>query len=232
MIQVFPDCLQFRGRLVHHYALLDRDRIILIDGGFLSNTPSRVEEQLSHAGRSIEEVSHILLTHGHFDHTRNIAELRKRTGAAVWAPKLDEDLIAGEFKYVGSARACGAVEWIGRRLLGFEPPIVDRWLEPEEKTELWGDLECVPLPGHTQGHTGYYSPSRELLFAADLFSNYFGHQKLPPRWLNSDQRAVIESIRSASCLSLEGGVLLSHCHSGTPEDHRSNLQFLALKHGI
>lgn len=227
MIQVFPDVLQFRGRLVSNYALLDEDRVVLIDGGFLTNSPDKLERQLHEVGRSLRDVSHILLTHGHFDHVRNISELKRRSGAPVFAPALDREIISGKYRYSGFSRICGWMEALGRRMLGYKIPEVDRWLEPGESLDVWGGMECIALPGHTPGHSGFYSPSRELLFAADLFSNYLGFPKYPPPWFNVDSESVKDSVQRANRLALRGGVLLNHCHSGTPSDHRSDLTFLA-----
>lgn len=229
MIQVVENCLQLRGRIVHHYALLEDDGITLIDGGFLSNTPNRTAKLLEGAGRSLSEVKQIILTHGHIDHTLHIAELKRRTGATVLAPQLDREHIEGVYPYRGMSRVCGVLEKTARSLFRYEPPIIDQWISPGDTLPFWGGLEVIPLPGHTFGHSGLYSRSRQLLFAGDLFSNFHYNPKPPPRIFNVDRALIGESIRRANDLPLAGGVLLSHCHKGTPHEHRRDLERIALR---
>lgn len=229
MIEVVPDCLQLRGRVVHCYALLDTETITLIDSGFLTMTPDRIAVELEKAGRDILQVTRILLTHGHIDHTLNVAKLKGITGAEVWAPRKDADHIAGSHQYTGLSRICGWMEAATRRRFNYTPPEIDWWFEPSEMIPTWGGLEVIPLPGHTMGHVGFYSKERKLLFSADLFANFYHHAKLPPPWFNVDRAAIGESLKRADALDLSGGVLPSHCHRGSPESHRRDLAKLAAK---
>lgn len=229
MIQVIENCLQLRGRVVHHYALLEDDGITLIDGGFLSNPPAKTATLLENAGRSLSEVKRIILTHGHIDHTLHIAELQQLTGATVMAPELDRKHIEGVFPYRGMSRVCGLLEKSARFLFRYRPPAVNHWFSPGDTLPIRGGLEVIPLPGHTLGHVGFYSPGEELLFAGDLFSNFHYRPKPPPRIFNVDRALVNDSILHADGLPLSGGVLLSHCNNGTPHEHRRDLHRIALR---
>jgi len=100
--------------------------------------------------RSIEqrglELAAILTTHRHLDHVQGHAELRRRTGAPVYA-------LAPETPYVPSAQA----------------------LEPEGESS-WGGLRVrtVPLPGHTAGHAGYLIDEVGLFTGDCLFAGSLG----------------------------------------------------------
>jgi len=192
-------------------------------------TPKRIAAELEKAGRNISEVSRILLSHGHIDHTLNIAELKRLSGAEVWAPEIDANHIAGNYQYKGISRVCGWMETATRRMFSYEAPEIDRWFSPGECLNVWGGLEVIPLPGHTLGHVGFYSGQRRLLFAADLFANFYYHAKLPPPWFNVDRAAINESLKRADALDLSGGVLVSHCHRGNPATHRRDLAKLAAR---
>lgn len=229
MPAIADGCLQIRGLIVHSYALLEEDGrgVTLIDGGFLGDRIGKIEGELRSAGRSLDDVNTILLTHGHIDHTRQIARLRKRTSAAVFAPAGEEEHIAGKYPYRGLSRICGFSEALARTALRYRPPAIDGWFRGGDKLDFWGGLEVISLPGHTRGHCGFYSKEKKLLFAADLLANFLGFPRLPPPWFNVDSQQVRVSIRRANQLDLSGGVLLSHCHAGSPREHREDLRILA-----
>ena len=110
-------------------------------------------------------------------------------------------------------------------------PEIDHWFgDGDDFPEVWGGLRVIGMPGHTIGHCGFYSERKELLFAADLFSNFRGRAKLPPPWFNVDRSELVRSLQKANTLKLSGGVLLSHCCPGTAEQHRQDLNSLAAKY--
>ncbi len=231
MIQVTENVLQFRGRLVSHYALLpDRESengITLIDGGFLSWTPERTLAALREIGWEADRVTSILLTHGHIDHTRNLARWKELTPARIHAPSADRDHVAGRYSYRGSSRICGMMEHFARGALRYRSAEIDDWFEPGKTFPLWGGIEAISFPGHTFGHTGYYCPERRLLFCGDMFSHYFPGPRLSPPWFTVDPAMARKSVRRAAALDVTGGVLPNHCRSATPEDHRQALERLS-----
>ena len=231
MPQITEGCLQIRGLVVHSYALLATGsrNVTLIDGGFLGNAIGRIERELSQADRTLQDVETILLTHGHIDHTLNIARLQELTGAPVFAHEADSEHVAGTFAYHGIARFCGLAESLARNLFRFRPPEIERWFQDGELLGNWGGLRVVHLPGHTPGHCGFYSESRKLLIAGDLFANFFRFARRPPPWFKVDGTRIPASIRRANELDLSGGLLLNHCHPGSPSEHREDLRKLAEK---
>jgi glyoxylase-like metal-dependent hydrolase (beta-lactamase superfamily II) len=103
MIQVPENCYQLRGRLAHHYALFapspEKGGIVLLDGGFLSSTRKRWLPEFEKLGFAPEQVEAILVSHGHIDHTLNLAEWKRLTGARIYAPALDQAHLEGTFPY-------------------------------------------------------------------------------------------------------------------------------------
>jgi glyoxylase-like metal-dependent hydrolase (beta-lactamase superfamily II) len=220
--------IQLRGLIVHQHLLYDHAGITLIDGGFLGGV-NRLEQQLAKLGRTWTDIHAILLTHGHLDHTLNIARLKDLTGAKVIAPKGDEEHVAGTYRYRGIARFCGWAESLGRRTLRYRVPRIERWVEDGETLDYWGGLRVVALPGHTQGHVGYYSPTRRLLFPGDLFVNFLGPPRLPPPWFTVDRMRARSSIHIAAALDL-AGVSPSHSKRAGPDSHLLDLQKLCRRH--
>ena len=61
---------------------------------------------------------------------------------------------------------------MGRSLLRYRPVEIDEAILPGMDLPYWGGLRVIFLPGHTQGHCGFYSPRFDLLFSGDLFASY------------------------------------------------------------
>ena len=123
---------------------------------------------------------------------------------------------------------CGIAEWLGRNLLGYESPPVDRWLEQEELLPFWGGLRVISLPGHTRGHCGFFSEEQDLLVAGDLFSNYLRFAKIPPPWFNVDTAEIRKSlVRADDLLSEKGRVILNHGNTWNWFRNRGDLANLA-----
>lgn len=220
------------GLIVTSYALIDHEEgsVVLVDGGFLGDAVGRIRRELEFHELGWRNVEAIVLSHGHLDHTRNIARLRRETGAPVFAPRIDAAHIEGRYPYRGLSRFCGWIETVGRCLLRYEAPEIDHWFEPGDELPFWGGLRVVGLPGHTLGHCGFYSEPERLLLAGDLFSNFLGFAKPPPPWFNVDGQRVWESIRLADeIVPLDGGVLLNHPRDASPQWHREDLARLAAR---
>lgn len=216
--------VEVRGTVVHCHLLYDRDGVVLVDGGFLGAV-RRIGRALERIDRGWQDVRVILLTHGHLDHTLNLAALKQRSGAPIFAPAADRAHVAGTHPYRGISRFCGWAEAFGRAVLRYRVPEVDRWLEPGEKIDLWGGLEAVALPGHTVGHTGFYSPSRRLLFCGDLFVNFLWVPRRSPPWFTDDRAAARRSLERAAELDL-AGVLPAHSRRAAPARHLRDLHRL------
>ena len=84
------------------------------------------------------------------------------------------------------------------------------------------------LPGHTEGHTGYYCASRKLLFCGDLFASFGRWSHFPPAILNADPARMADSIHKALSLDLVG-VIPNHADAAEPEEHLRRLRVLAGK---
>lgn len=198
--EILPGIYRLRASpLIHVHLIVDSSgRSVLIDTGLLP-----IEEKLrrlySAIGARLENLSDILLTHGHLDHTANARHLAAVSGARIHAPLADRIHINQDYEYRGIARACGLMEAVGRRLVNYQAPKVTRWFSGDEMLDVWEDLQAIALPGHTAGHSGFYSRKHNLLFSGDLFS-YFERPRQPPIIYSIDRREIDRSILKAAAL--------------------------------
>ena len=133
--------------------------------------------------RRERKLTHILLTHAHFDHIGGVAALVEATGAVLALHPGDVPLLR---------RRGGALDW------GFDlEPIPEPGLLLQEGQVL--DLEAAHLkvlwvPGHTPGHVAFYSAQAHSVFTGDaLFQGSIGRTDLP----GGDYDQLIRSIRES-----------------------------------
>lgn len=217
--------MRVRTPLVSFHVLRDESGLVLIDAGFVGGVSS-LYSGLRRRGWERVPIRGILITHGHLDHTLNVARLAQEHGAWVAAPRADADRYLGRDSSRGWGRVGGLLEAVGRPVLGFRPFVPDRWIDDGEEIAVAGGLRAVHLPGHTEGHTGYHWEKRGLLFCGDLFASFGRWSHLPPAILNSDSRAMVASVGKALSLDL-AGVLPNHAEGAAPAEHLRRLRMLA-----
>ena len=222
---MFDDLLQIRSPGVNFFVLRDCDGLYLIDAGFIGGR-RLLRKVLRKRGWDQEPIVGLIATHGHLDHILNIGEIARSSGAWIAAPRLDLPHYEGHPTYRGAARVTGVLESLGRPLLRFRPFTPERLLDDGDVLDVWHGLTVVHLPGHTDGHSGFYCEKLKLLFAADLFASYRMWSHAPPRIFNNDRGEIPRSVSKALDLDLEG-VLPNHGDAASPATHLERLRALA-----
>ena len=175
------------------------DDVTLIDSGLFLERWILLRE-LRRLGLPLTAIKRVLLTHGHLDHTGNLAWLVNRTGARVYAHSAEKIHVLGRHKYQGWSRGCGALESFGRAALGWRSVQVDVEFEDGQLLDFWGGLRVIGLPGHTLGHCGFYSIEHDILFCGDLVALYWYSSHYPHRILNERPEIIPESLAKAAAL--------------------------------
>jgi hydroxyacylglutathione hydrolase len=152
------------------------DRAVIIDPG---EEAGRLETALEALG--VTQLEAILLTHTHFDHIGAVAPLARNTGAPVYCPELETEVLANVMDYV-PAWGFGP----------FESYDADETVAGGETLELAGlRLEVLFTPGHSPGHVTYATEG--ALFSGDvLFEGSVGRVDLP----GGDWQTLLRSIES------------------------------------
>jgi metallo-beta-lactamase class B len=120
---------------------------ILINSG-LADSAAPIRQNVESLGFRLEDVKLLLTMQAHFDHTAALAEIKRQTGAEMWATAKDARVLAD-----GGASDAHFGECIDLR---FAPVSVDHVLADGEVIELGGMQITTHLhPGHTEGSSSY-----------------------------------------------------------------------------
>jgi glyoxylase-like metal-dependent hydrolase (beta-lactamase superfamily II) len=147
------------------FLVRDGDTLLLVDTGWGPENNGKLLEELAAAGVKPDEITHVLFTHLHGDHTG--WNMDRASGKPIFAnarhlvPQGDWD------HYAKEAEAARAKDTSGKPWLGS----FDRDVEPLEGFGLLDlisgehvistGLTSVPTPGHTPGHTSVAVTSGE-----------------------------------------------------------------------
>lgn len=128
----------------------------------------------------------ILLTHTHFDHVGAVAELVELTGAEVWVPELEHEILR-TFDQVMEQRG-GMFAQFGP----FRPYDAEHRVSGGDVVELAGlTFDVVFAPGHSPGHVVYAPREAAILLSGDvLFQGSIGRTDLP----GGDHARLLQSI--------------------------------------
>jgi hydroxyacylglutathione hydrolase len=118
------------------------ERLAVIDTGVSEFMPGAIEPALTSLGSKLSEVNLIVNTHGHWDHTGGNALIHQESGAPVWIPTADANMLES---------------------------VPERLLRDGDEIDLGSRLvfEVVSTPGHTPGSVSLYNRAHRLLIAAD-----------------------------------------------------------------
>jgi glyoxylase-like metal-dependent hydrolase (beta-lactamase superfamily II) len=184
--------------------------IVLIDCGCAGHLTAwtALERALELAGRRMEDVRELVITHYHTDHMGPARSIAFVSGCAIWGHPATRHLFEAVeqpdkvyAERLAFARGAGAPEeWhdavatVGEELQGAaDPPPPDR---PLLNGVTVAGLQVIETPGHAPSHVCLYEPERRLLFAGDLltpvFTSYgdWGYTPDP----TGEFRASVESI--------------------------------------
>jgi hydroxyacylglutathione hydrolase len=188
---------------------------VMVDPG---EEPERLLGALEALG--IDRLQAILLTHTHFDHIGAVAPVARATGAPVYCPELEREILANINDYV---------RWPG--FGPFESYDADETVSGGETLELAGlTLDVVFTPGHSPGHVTYAVRDEETIFSGDvLFQGSVGRTDLP----GGDWPTLLRSIESlTTSFSPETNVYPGHMGVTTLGRERASNPFLReLAHG-
>jgi len=129
---------------------------------------AKIKPLLARAGCKLAE---LWLTHGHWDHIQDAAQVKQEFGVRVLAHRADREFIEAPEKME---------EFMGARL-GLKPTVVDRWIAQGDRLSALGcEFEVRHVPGHCPGNVLFYQSGLKTAWVGDaLFNGGVGRWDFP-----------------------------------------------------
>jgi glyoxylase-like metal-dependent hydrolase (beta-lactamase superfamily II) len=207
------------GTDVNWVLVADGDEVTLVDTGEPRDLP-RVLASLQRIGRTLSDVSAVVLTHAHPDHIGAAERLRADRGIPVRpldteAPHARGQVIeeAPKLQVLRAAWRPQVLLWV-LRILRAGATRAERLTEVKPfdagagPLDVPGHLVPVPTPGHTSGHCAFHLPGRGVLITGDALitahpaGRTTGPQLCPPMF-NHDEAAALASLQPLAGLAAD-----------------------------
>ena len=202
-VEIIPQVYQIAHRGTN-IILIAGEELTLIDTGFRGSS-LRIINFIHNLGRSVADISLIIITHNHLDHADGLAELKKLTTAKIAAHKDDITDSENQLPYPRIARKLLHLPpfSILRPLLYAKPDDIDINLEGGEMLSLLGGLQVIHTPGHTPGSISLFFIQKKLVIVGDALNNRQNHLRFPPKFVSSDLTQAIESVKQIAQLDFD-----------------------------
>lgn len=210
MQQIVPGVyvIPFWAGYLNIFVIETADGLALVDTGTGPKSIDRVTTALERAGRRLDEVRHVLITHAHFDHIGGLVALQERVSAQTYAHRREALAIQGEQPVAFPARDdLRGLPWLMSYVV-VHPPVTPaivnvKVTDGDTLADVLPGLQVIELTGHTYGHVGYYWPERGILFGGDALMRYPWGLRMPFRAASPDWDAVRQSIKRIATLDFD-----------------------------
>lgn len=189
IIQAFPS--GFLDTNAYVIACTDTHKALIIDPA--QNSASLINEFLAHHNLKPEK---ILLTHSHWDHLVDTAELKAKYNIPVFVHKEDAE-------NVENPGSDGLPLWIS--IQGVKP---DGFLNDNDIISIGRlNFKVIHTPGHSPGGVCFYCPEEKVLISGDtLFKGSIGNLS----FATARPKSMWESLKKLSKLPPETHVFPGH----------------------
>jgi hydroxyacylglutathione hydrolase len=178
------------------YIIVNDSDLLVIDTGTPGNA-QKIVEYIQKLGHQPSEVSTIILTHYHMDHTGSVKELKELTGAKVAASVADAEFVSGAKPY---PKPKNLFLRAANSLIKVEPVSVEIQLKDGDKV---AGLIVIEAAGHTPGSLFLYDAQRKVVFAGDTI-RFDGKEIVPgPGQYVWDEAKQKQSISKLADLDFE-----------------------------
>ena len=178
-MRLAPSLHRLGERMVGVYLVEESGSVTIVDAGVPAYW-GELPRELEAMGRTMDDVSALVLTHGHSDHIGFAERLRTEQGVPVSVHELDASLARGEVdnpaagmgqRSLGSL--LGFLLWSARRGAMRVTNLTEVSTFGDGATlDVPGALRVIRTPGHTEGSVVLHAPGHDALLVGDAFSTY------------------------------------------------------------
>jgi hydroxyacylglutathione hydrolase len=198
-LEVIPNIHRVERVNANVYLVLDQEELMLIDTGMPGNV-RRIIGYVNKMNRKPSEITRIVLTHCHIDHTGSAQQLKELTNAKVAVHREDAQFVAGEKAQPSPRGAVGILFKVFSPFFKPRPVRPDIVLDDGDKV---GRLTVVHTPGHTPGSISLYDSERKLIFVGDTMRYMNGKITGPSKQFTLDMNSALQSIAKISQLQFD-----------------------------
>ena len=154
------------------------DGLTLIDAGYPCKEAA-VFEAIRKLGCSLDQLKHLIFTHGHPDHIGSAAAIVRETGARTYMHPLDIPMAESGGPFRPLRAAPGLLRRVLCKLLyhpdeRMDPVAIDEPLTDGEILPIAGGIEVIHCPGHCAGQVALLWRPGRMLFTGDVCTNIMG----------------------------------------------------------
>jgi glyoxylase-like metal-dependent hydrolase (beta-lactamase superfamily II) len=176
-MQIAEGLYRIGSDTVNSYLVVDEGGVTIIDAG-LPRYWKLLPSELARAGRTLDDVRALILTHGDTDHIGFAAQLHREKGIAAYLHPADADRARLEVKKPNSgwgpvkAGALAGFLWYSARNGGLRiRPVGElRPAEDGQVLDVPGQPRIIHVPGHTPGSVAVHVPAVDALFIGDTMT--------------------------------------------------------------
>ena len=150
----------------------DDGTLTLVDAG-TRGAPKKLLAALAALGRAPGDVTHLLLSHAHNDHTGGARAVVDATGSSVHTHEREAVYVReGRMPHPdASTRGGRLLARLPGRVKGFAKVGVDGTFADGDVLPVGGGIRVVHTPGHTPGHCSFLHPRSGVLLTSDAIFN-------------------------------------------------------------
>ena len=194
MMEIIPGIYQLRLPMgdfppgyVNTYLVQGDKGYLIIDSGWaIDEVFDSLKKQLDEIGINVKDITQIVLTHSHTDHSGQAGRLRHLSQAKIYLHKLEVDNIKARFTCADNFGGDNFLQHTDELLRTHGVPAS----ELAEPHPTFPDIRSLPFPditlkggetisagafhfqvlwtpGHSPGHISLYEPTHKLLFSGD-----------------------------------------------------------------
>ncbi len=176
-MKIGPHLHRIGSDLVASYLIEDGGEITIVDAG-LPGLWRELPDELAAMGRSLADVTAVVLTHGDTDHLGFAERIRRERGVPVHIHEADaERARRGKNDPNGAAGAKRigpmlSFLWYAARRGGLRvPPVTEvSTFTGGDVLDLPGSPRVIHVPGHTDGSVVFHVPSVDAVFMGDAIT--------------------------------------------------------------